>query len=80
MNDSDARTIDKCNIKCHSCNLESIKNDSCISCNIEYNYYPIVNDNENINSFVKCFNEIPEGYYLDSNNKTYKKCFDTCKR
>ena len=19
-------------------------------------------------------------YYLDSNNKTYKKCFDTCKR
>ena len=80
MNDSDSKTIDKCNIKCHSCNLESIKNDSCISCNIEYNYYPIFNDSGNFNSFVKCFNEIPEGYFFDDDNIVYKKCFDTCKR
>ena len=80
LNDSIARTIDKCDIKCNRCCLESIKNDSCITCNIENNYYHIFNDSGNINSFVKCFNEIPEGYFLDNSNKVYKKCYKRCKK
>ena len=79
LNDSYARTIDKCNIECSKCSLESINNNYCISCNIESNYYHIFNDSGNPYSFVKCFNEIPEGYFLDNNNKYYKKCFEKCK-
>ena len=30
------------------------------------------------NEFL-CFNEAPEGYYFDSNDTIYKKCFETCK-
>ena len=28
---------------------------------------------------IDCYDETPEGYYLDSNNKTYKKCYEKCK-
>ena len=80
LNNSIARTIDKCDIKCNRCSLESIKNDSCIACNIENNYYYIFNDSGNISPFVKCFNKTPEGYFLDNTNQVYKKCYKRCKR
>ena len=28
----------------------------------------------------KCFAQLPEGYYIDLNSKTYKKCYDICKK
>ena len=35
---------------------------------------------DNCNSNEKeCFYRIPEGYYLDLNDKVYKKCFEKCK-
>ena len=43
LNNSKAKTIDKCNIKCKSCSLESTYNDLCLSCNINGNYYPKYN-------------------------------------
>jgi len=36
--------------------------------------YEIINSNDKL-----CYNETPEGYYLDSKNLIFKKCFDTCK-
>ena len=37
--------------------------------------YEIINSNDKL-----CYNETPEGYYLDSENQIFKKCFDTCKK
>ena len=48
LNNSKLKTIDKCNIKCKICNLESIQNNLCISCNINNNFYPKIDDNLNI--------------------------------
>ena len=31
------------------------------------------------NQVKNCYDKIPEKYYLDINDKAYKKCFDTCK-
>ena len=43
-------------------------------------YLKYCDTNECINQQVKeCFDRTPEGYYLDINNKTYKKCFTNCK-
>jgi len=35
--------------------------------------------NECDGDIKKCFDETPEGYYLDTKNETYKKCFKNCK-
>ena len=28
---------------------------------------------------INCYNQTPESYYFDSNNKLYKKCYENCK-
>ena len=77
LNDTNSKTIDKCNIKCKTCNNESNSNNLCLSCNIENGYYPILNDNSNINSFINCSNDSLSGYILD--NFAYRPCYSTCK-
>ena len=77
LNDTNEKAIDKCNIKCKTCNNESNINDLCLSCNIGNNYYPILNSNSNINSYINCSNYTPTGYIFD--NFTYKPCYSTCK-
>ena len=75
-----SKKICKCpDISCLSCSLESLSLNLCISCND--NYYPIFikNNNNNLyNNYYKCSNNI-EGYYFDSNDLFYKKCYETCK-
>ena len=73
------KTIDKCDIKCRNCTLESLANNSCISCNSNESYYPKFNDSLNNNSFIKCYNEELEGYYLDNGENMYKPCYSRCK-
>ena len=75
-NDTTKKTIDKCNIKCHNCSLESNKNNLCISCNTYRKFYPILNDSLNNNSFINCYNETLENYTLDNN--IYKPCYYSC--
>jgi len=76
LNDSKLKTIDKCNIECKICSLESNKNISCIKCNNEEGYYE--KENEKIeNQYVKCYNGILDNYYLDNN--IYKSCYYKCK-
>ena len=77
MNNSHLKTIDKCNIKCKNCSLESNNYNLCISCNINENYYPKYNDELSINSFIECYDESFDGYILDNN--MYKPCYYTCK-
>ena len=61
--------------KCSDYSIESLLEDSCISC--YDSYYPIYNENSNINSFIKCYKS-PEGYYLDENEQSFKMCYISC--
>ena len=80
LNDSIHKTIDKCNIKCGNCTLESMSNNLCISCNNKNNYYEKYNDSSNNDLFINCYNEEFDGYYIDINNRIYKPCYETCKK
>ena len=77
LNNSNLKTIDKCNIKCKNCSLESMETNSCISCNISAGYYPLYNNDSSNETFINCYNESIEGYVLD--NYIYKPCFSSCK-
>ena len=75
LNDTIEKTIDECDMKCKDCKLRS---NLCVSCNIDKGYYPILNNslNNNNESFIDCYNELPKGYILDEN--IYKPCYFTC--
>ena len=60
--------------KCSNYSIESLFQDLCISC--FDSFYPIFDDINNENSFIKCYNN-PKGYYLDE-NKFYQKCYSSC--
>ena len=75
-NDTIKKTIEKCDIKCKKCNLESTNNDLCISCNTEENYYLKENDNSNIDIYINCYKNKPDGYYYD--DERFKQCYKTC--
>ena len=79
LNDTINKTIDKCNIKCSNCTMDSVKNGLCITCNNNESYYSKFNDNLNINSFINCYNQNQTGYYLDIINKIFYPCHNTCK-
>ena len=79
-NNDTSKKICKCShTNCLYCSPESYDLDLCVTCND--NYYPIFyNDSEYpYNTFYNCTNNI-EGYYLDSDDLFYKKCYKTCKR
>ena len=68
----------KCELeKCFICPTEALNNKLFTKCNV--NYYPMENDLLNIGEYFNCYNETPEGYYLDINNSLYKKCYYRCK-
>ena len=77
------KIIDKCEIKCGKCSIESILNNKlCISCNTEQNYYPLYNDCKNINTFIECYNQIPKGNCIKCDNLDYElignNCLEAC--
>jgi hypothetical protein len=75
-------TINTCycsiNDTCKICSIESNKYNLCETCNSDSGYYPMESDNNNIYSFVNCYNtiSIPVGYYLEGT--LYKPCHDNC--
>ena len=79
LNDSFFKTIDKCNEKCKSCDLESVKKYKCLTCNVNGGYYPILDNGLNISqySFINCIDKTPYGYFFE--NETYKPCYYSCK-
>ena len=76
-NDTTQKTIDKCNIKCRTCNKESNLYNLCLSCNNTNFYYQKIIDNSNINSYINCYNSKPEAHYWENN--IYKPCYLKCK-
>ena len=66
----------KCELdKCLLCPKEAFNKKLCTKCNT--NYYPKENDPFNIDEYINCYNQTPEGFYLDIN--IYKQCYYTCK-
>ena len=78
ISDNANKIIDKCDIKCNSCTLESSNNHLCTSCNTGNNYYP--KSVENANSGKECYTGEQIGYYLDTINQIYNLCHETCKK
>ena len=77
LKDEIQKTIDECPIECKKCDKEGIVKGLCISCNIDYKYYPKYNDSLNINSYIKCYQTI-QGYYLDYNISLFLPCYHSC--
>ena len=67
------KIIAKCNEKCHTCDYQSYRNNLCITCNTQSNFYPILN---NTNYFI-CTDQTPEGFHFSDNS--YKPCYYKCK-
>ena len=61
-------------LSCDNLNLSENKR-ICKTCND--NFYPLENASLIYENYSECYKE-PIGYYLDTNDKLYKKCFDTC--
>ena len=79
LNDNLNNIMNKCKCvldKCSFCSEVALSNNLCTNCSI--NYYQIENDPTNIGEYVNCYKE-PEGYYFDSLDNLYKKCFYKCK-
>ena len=41
-------------------------------------FYPLFCEGEDWNNELECFQEAPQGYYFDSSDKMFKKCFISC--
>ena len=52
LNDSNPKTLYKCNNKCKNCSLESTIQGKCITCNISAGYYPLYNNDSNNETFI----------------------------
>ena len=63
------KCIDDCeNDNIYKYNYKNICYEKCPN-----NTYPLFNNN------YICFDPIPEGFYLDTNDNIFKKCYETCK-
>ena len=64
---------------CLSCpNIYSdINKRICKECND--NFYPLENSIKIYENYYECYKE-PNGYYLDTSDNKYKKCFETCEK
>ena len=75
--DENNNAICKCALeKCLSCSIEALNNSLCSRCN--YDFYPIENDPSNIGQYINCYKGPLKGFYLDKNEKIFKKCYYTC--
>ena len=61
-------------LSCDSFNFGENKR-ICTICND--NFYRIENDSPYYENYFECFKKV-NGYYIDTNDKLFKKCFDTC--
>ena len=61
-----------CDISCRTCKNEK----SCTSC--QNKYFFKTDKNGQIPDSDICYNSLPSAYYFDTNDWTYKPCYDTC--
>ena len=81
---SSSNIYKKCDISCATCETTS---NNCLTCNTNDHYYQVIqnentNNNNNNNNNIICKNNsiLNEGYYLDSVQHYYKKCYTSCSR
>ena len=73
--DPNTKTFRKCQEGCLKCREQIYANENdtqCVSCDEVNKYYPLFNEPSN------CYSETKEGYYLDKNDNTIKKCPEGC--
>ena len=65
-------TIGKCFSNCMTCTFigTNIQDQKCDTCLPEYYF---------VEGTKNCFDEAPEGYYLDDEEQIFKKCYQNCK-
>ena len=70
------------NITCKYCTKESNQYNLCVSCNNEQGYFQKIDENNNVGSFINCYNNetIQGGYYLNISKGYYEKCYETCNK
>ena len=80
FNDSVAKTIEKCDIKCSKCDKESQGNNKCLSCNNKEGYYSKSDEVKDNNNYISCYkNNSIEGFYLNLTSNSFEQCFSRCK-
>ena len=64
-----------------SCSIDSfVYNNICYN-KCPKNTYPILYDEDEYDENDReCFDDNPQGYYLDINNEVYKNCYETCNK
>ena len=70
------------NNHCISCSQELVElnpqdKSFCKKCDIANGYYALFDDDDS-KKYAKCFENMPEGYFLDSDAGRYRKCYPTC--
>ena len=70
---------ENCQNKCSLCNENSRKKDLCLYCNANAGYFPVMTGQ--FQTFYECINPSIklEGYYYNSETRTYWPCYETCK-
>ena len=70
-----------CDEKCKECDKESAKNNLCISCNTEKNYYYLnhIPSNQR-DEYIDCVNNAtkPRKYFFNSEDESYQPCYINC--
>ena len=68
----------KNNICVKSCiNKKYEENNACLN-ECEIGFYPLFCEEEDCDNEFECLKEARQGYYFDSNDKVFKKCFKNC--
>ena len=68
-----------CDEKCLICSEESKRKDKCLLCNLDKDYYPIVNK-DGSEEYYECLkkDEKIERYYFSGRDKGFLPCYKTC--
>ena len=82
INIDDIIILNEKNNKCFSITNESLILNLCVSCNEDYDYYPVDFKKYNLfnKGFKECFNNKTKlnNFYFNEEKKQYEPCFETC--
>ena len=67
-----------CDLKCLTCNEESLLFNLCIECNKNEEYYPSLQSGQ---TYVECYNNQtkPHNFYFNKITQSYEPCYSKCK-
>ena len=72
-------------VKCATCNEKSLSKGLCLTCNQNYNYFPLKSNNTNQNitdgqTLIDCYNNStkPNNVFFNTKENYYQPCYWTC--